>query len=57
MPFKIGEGTFPGMTNEKQRSEVATYIWMRENCPDVPIPSLYGLAFLNGKDVGVPTII
>jgi hypothetical protein len=57
MPFKIGEGTFPGITNEKQRCEVATYIWMCENCPDVPIPSLYGFAFPNGKAVGIPTIV
>jgi hypothetical protein len=31
---------YPGTVDEKVRSEVATYIWVRQNCPDVPIPHL-----------------
>ncbi|KAL1856003.1 hypothetical protein Plec18170_003870 [Paecilomyces lecythidis] len=49
LPFKIGEEKNPGNMDEKLRSEVATYIWINQNCPTVPIPSLYGFAFPNGK--------
>lgn len=51
LPFKIGEANNPGNVDEKLRCEVATYIWIRENCPTVPIPSLYGFAFSNGQTV------
>ncbi|EAW07717.1 uncharacterized protein ACLA_024320 [Aspergillus clavatus NRRL 1] len=44
LPFKIGEMNNPGNVDEKLRCEVATYIWIHENCPTVPIPSLYGIA-------------
>ncbi|KAE8407861.1 hypothetical protein BDV37DRAFT_268992 [Aspergillus pseudonomiae] len=47
LPFKIGEAFNPGNMDEKLRCEVATYIWIRENCLTVPIPSLYGFAFPN----------
>ncbi|KAJ5976555.1 hypothetical protein N7481_010262 [Penicillium waksmanii] len=57
LPFKIGEETFPGNSNEKLRCEVATYIWILENCPDVPIPSLYGFAFPNGQAVSRPVLL
>ncbi|KAL2264096.1 hypothetical protein VTK26DRAFT_2298 [Humicola hyalothermophila] len=29
-----------GLVEEKMRCAVATYIWMQENCPDIPIPRL-----------------
>ncbi|KAJ5374603.1 hypothetical protein N7517_006609 [Penicillium concentricum] len=48
-PYKVGEENIPGNVDEKLRCEVATYIWIRENCPDVPIPTLYGFAFPNGQ--------
>ena len=51
LPFKIGETFNPGNMDEKLRCEVATSIWIRENCPTVPIPSLYGFAFPNGLTV------
>lgn len=36
-----------GMVEEKMICEVATYIWMQENCPEMPIPRLLlHLAFL-----------
>ncbi|KAK4151607.1 hypothetical protein C8A00DRAFT_45227 [Chaetomidium leptoderma] len=38
-----------GMVDEKMRCEVATYIWMQENCPDIPIPRLYGFGFPDGR--------
>ncbi len=40
-----------GMVEEKMRCEVATYIWMQEYCPDIPIPRLYGFGFPNGRHV------
>ncbi|KAG5301275.1 hypothetical protein I7I48_01237 [Histoplasma ohiense] len=42
LPYKIGEEAFPGNAEEKVRSEAATYIWINENCPDIPIPKLQG---------------
>lgn len=51
LPYKIGETNNPGNVDEKLRCEVATYIWIRENCPTVPIPALYGFAFPDGQTV------
>src|ERR1700749_3804 len=38
LPYKVGEEHFPGNADEKLRSEVATYLWIQDNCADVPIP-------------------
>jgi hypothetical protein len=40
--YKVGEEFYPGNCEEKLRSEAATYIWIGENCPDVPTPTLRG---------------
>ncbi|RSL69901.1 hypothetical protein CEP53_002048 [Fusarium sp. AF-6] len=45
LPYKVGEDYNPGNVDEKVRSEAATYIWMQKNCPDVPIPRLFGFGF------------
>ena len=45
LPYKVGEETFSGNAEEKLRCEAATYIWIQENCPEVPIPKLLGFAF------------
>ncbi|EEP78674.1 predicted protein [Uncinocarpus reesii 1704] len=45
LPYKLGETQYPGNVEEKLRCEVATYIWIRNNCPAVPIPRLFGFAF------------
>ncbi|KAJ3468186.1 hypothetical protein MRS44_002251 [Fusarium solani] len=45
LPYKVGEDFNPGNVDEKVRSEAATYIWMQKNCPDVPIPRLFGFGF------------
>ncbi|PYH92804.1 hypothetical protein BO71DRAFT_485105 [Aspergillus ellipticus CBS 707.79] len=60
LPYKVGEIESPGNVNEKLRCEVATYIWIRQNCPTVSIPSLYGFGFPNGPVqvrswLGLPT--
>ena len=51
LPYKIGEETFPGNADEKLRCEAATYIWIQENCPEVPIPQLLGFAFSGNQCV------
>ncbi|KAK2808553.1 hypothetical protein FQN50_004585 [Emmonsiellopsis sp. PD_5] len=48
LPYKIGEDEFPGNAEEKLRSEAATYIWVGENCPDIPIPKLRGFGVPGG---------
>ncbi|KAM3449389.1 hypothetical protein NHJ6243_009979, partial [Beauveria neobassiana] len=42
LPYRVGEAAHPGNSDEKVRCEAATYAWMEENCPDVPIPKLFG---------------
>lgn len=41
---------------EKLRSEAATYIWMREHCPDVPVPMLRGFGVPGGLSVSLDTL-
>lgn len=53
LPYKVGEETFPGNAEEKLRSEAATYIWITENCPDIPIPKLRGFGVPGGLSVGI----
>ncbi|KJZ74822.1 hypothetical protein HIM_05731 [Hirsutella minnesotensis 3608] len=35
--------------DEKLRTEIATYLWMQENCPDVPIPTLHAFGLPDGQ--------
>ena len=51
LPYKIGEFTCPGNADEKLRCEAATYIWIRDHCPNIPIPCLWGFGFVNGQIV------
>ena len=51
LPYKIGEETFPGNADEQLRCEAATYVWIQENCPDVPVPQLLGFAFSGNQCV------
>jgi hypothetical protein len=52
-PYKIGEEAFPGIAEEQLRSETATYIWIYDNCPDIPIPKLWGFGVAGGLSVSV----
>ncbi|EDN94991.1 predicted protein [Sclerotinia sclerotiorum 1980 UF-70] len=54
LPYKIGESTFPGNADEKLRCEVATFIWIQENCSHVPIPYLWGFGFVGGQSFTKP---
>lgn len=51
LPYRIGEAFRPGNGDEKIRCEAGSYAWLQENCPDVPIPSLYGFALSTGETV------
>ncbi|KAI1933645.1 hypothetical protein LOZ65_000281 [Ophidiomyces ophidiicola] len=44
LPYKVGEEFSPNNVDEKVRSEAATYIWINNNCPDIPIPILRGFS-------------
>ncbi|SMR62439.1 unnamed protein product [Zymoseptoria tritici ST99CH_1E4] len=48
LPFRCGEKYSPGNVEEKLRCEAATYIWLRRNCPSIPIPRLLG--------IGIPAV-
>ncbi|KAF2021873.1 hypothetical protein BU24DRAFT_417506 [Aaosphaeria arxii CBS 175.79] len=51
LPYRVGEGTHPGNADEKLRCEAATYAWLQEHCPSVPIPHLYGLGLATGQQL------
>ncbi|CZT49600.1 uncharacterized protein RSE6_10473 [Rhynchosporium secalis] len=54
LPYKVGEENSPENVDEKLRCEVASYLWMRENCPDVTIPDLFGFGFPDGLNFTTP---
>ncbi|KAK2756955.1 hypothetical protein FQN54_004923 [Arachnomyces sp. PD_36] len=54
LPHKIGEEAFPGNAEEKLRSEAATYAWISENCPTIPIPKLRGFGLPGGRSFFEP---
>ena len=49
LPYRIGEAEAPGNEEEKLRCEIATYLWLQENCPDVPIPTLHAFGLPDGS--------
>ncbi|KAE8153020.1 hypothetical protein BDV25DRAFT_44741 [Aspergillus avenaceus] len=49
LPYRIGETFRPGNGDEKVRCEAGTYAWLEENCPDIPIPRLYGFGVATGE--------
>src|SRR5580700_4180318 len=51
LPYKLGEAENPGNVEEKLRCEAATFIWIKEQCPEVPIPYLWGFGFPSGQCV------
>lgn len=52
LPYKLGEDRYPGNVEEKLRCEVATFIWIQENCPEIPVPRLWGFGFPAGGGGG-----
>ncbi|TAQ88602.1 hypothetical protein B7494_g3062 [Chlorociboria aeruginascens] len=57
LPYKLGEAKFPGNVDEKLRCEVASYIWIQEHCPDLPIPVLFGFGFQDGQTFTAPETV
>lgn len=51
LPFRVGEQFRPGNADEKLRCEAGAYAWLQQNCPNVPIPKLYGFALSSGQTV------
>lgn len=51
LPYKVGEEEVPGNAEEKLRCEAATYAWIQDNCPDVPIVRLLGFSFADDQCV------
>ncbi|KZF22295.1 hypothetical protein L228DRAFT_211288 [Xylona heveae TC161] len=49
LSYRVGEEVCPGNGDEKIRCEAATYAWLEENCPTVPIPQLYGFGLSTGR--------
>ncbi|KAL8679176.1 MAG: hypothetical protein Q9186_004520 [Xanthomendoza sp. 1 TL-2023] len=54
LPYKLGEAVKPGNVEEKLRCEAATFIWISEQCPEVPIPYLWGFGFPSGQCFTTP---
>ncbi|PGH16209.1 hypothetical protein AJ79_01978 [Helicocarpus griseus UAMH5409] len=48
LPYRIGEEAFPGNSEEKVRSEPATYTWVNKHCPDISVPRLRGFELTGG---------
>lgn len=51
LPYHVGELSKPGNSDEKVWCEAGTYAWLEENCPDIPIPRLYGFGMGTGEAV------
>ncbi|EEP81184.1 predicted protein [Uncinocarpus reesii 1704] len=47
---RIGESFRPGNADEKLRCEAGAYAWLRENCPSIPVPKLYGFSLSTGQN-------
>ncbi|KAM3495338.1 hypothetical protein MY3957_001361 [Beauveria namnaoensis] len=58
LPFlhRIGEQHFPGNAEEKLRTEIGTYLWLHEHCPDVPIPQLHAFGLPDGSIYTAPDL-
>lgn len=51
IPHMMAEDTHPGTIEEKMRCEVATYAYFQEECPEIPIPHLFGFCLPDGQKV------
>jgi hypothetical protein len=57
LPYRVGEALCPGNADEKILCEAGTYAWLQANCPDVPIPHLYGFGLTTGQTVRMPPVL
>jgi hypothetical protein len=56
LPHRLGGLMDTRLLDEKLRCEAASFAWMSQNCPRVPIPQLWGFGLPSGLSVGVPEI-
>lgn len=54
LPSKLAESRFAGTVDEKMRTEIASYVFMQRECPDIRIPHLYGFGFSNTQVWSIP---
>jgi len=47
----LAEAAYPGTVDEKMSCEIATYAYIQDNCPTVPIAHLFGFGFPDGRKV------
>ncbi|TQV90424.1 Aminoglycoside phosphotransferase [Cordyceps javanica] len=57
LPYRVEDVTSPGNADEKVRAEAATYAWIHDNCPDVPIPQLYGFGLSTKQQASLRFLI
>ncbi|KAJ5286819.1 hypothetical protein N7478_002505 [Penicillium angulare] len=57
LPYKIGELENPENMDEKIQCEAATFIWMQEHCPEVPIPQLHGFGLADAHSLYEPNLL
>lgn len=55
LPYRVREASNPGNSDEKLNCEAATYAWLEENCPSVPIPKLYGFGLSTNERASLLT--
>ena len=53
LPYKVGEENCPGNVDEKLRTEAATYIYIHNHCPQIPVPRLWGFGLRSGRSVSL----
>ncbi|KAL4924653.1 uncharacterized protein BDV17DRAFT_300920 [Aspergillus undulatus] len=51
LPYRVGERFDTGNADEKIMCEVGTYLWLQQNCPEIPIPKLHGYGSATGEMV------
>ncbi|KAL3457958.1 hypothetical protein BJX64DRAFT_302290 [Aspergillus heterothallicus] len=55
LPYKVWESAYPRNADEKLRCEAATFIWIRKQHLDIPIPRLWGFGFAGGQTLCLET--
>lgn len=55
-PIAHKVGDHEDAVDEKIRAEVANYVWVEENCPEIPTPRLIGFGFGNNSEVSDPPL-
>jgi hypothetical protein len=58
LAHKVGERYSPGVVDEKMSAEAGAYVWIEENCPEIPAPKLHAfIAFGFSPDLQADQLI